>query len=168
MTATISLIAAVGQNLELGYRNDLLWHLPDDFAWFVNHTKGHPIIMGRKTMESLGKPLKNRRNLVISRQLKEVPDGYELFHSLEAALASANETEKEEIYIIGGGEIFRECINTIAQKLYITRVHGNFPNADVFFPPWHSEWHSIYFKHHPIDEKHAYTFDFIILVKKNT
>lgn len=166
MPPHISLIAAVGENLELGAENDLLWHLPDDFAWFVEQTKNHVIIMGRKTMESLGKPLKNRRNLVVSRNLKSVTDGFELFPSIEAALADAHVTETQEIFIIGGGEIYRQSMD-FADRLYITRVHGTFPKADTHFPTWDASWDIAYFRHHPIDERHAYSFDFIIL-KKST
>lgn len=165
MPPHISLIAAVGENLELGAENNLLWHLPDDFAWFVEQTKNHVIVMGRKTMESLGKPLKNRRNLVVSRTATAVPDGFELFTSIHAAMDDALKTEEQEIFIIGGGEIYNQSME-IADRLYITRVHGEFPNADTFFPAWDATWEVVYFRHHPIDEKHAYSFDFIIL-KKN-
>lgn len=162
MATHISLIAAVGENLELGADGELLWHLPDDFAWFVNHTKGHPIIMGRKTMESLGKPLKNRRNLVVSRIHKSVPEGFELYSSIPAAIDQARMTEEHEIFIIGGGEIYRQSMD-IADRLYITRVHGVFDKADTFFPAWDASWEIAYFRHHPADEKHAHDFDFIIL-----
>lgn len=166
MRPLISLIAAVGENLELGAENELLWHLPDDFAWFVQHTKGHVIIMGRKTMESLGKPLKNRRNLVVSRNLQHVADGFELFDSIDSAMESALTTESSEIFVIGGGEIYNQSID-MADRLYLTRVHARFDKADTFFPTWDAAWNIVYFRHHPVDEKHAVSFDFIILKKNN-
>jgi len=166
MPLQISLIAAVGENLELGSKNQLLWHLPDDFAWFVERTKERTLIMGRKTMESLGKPLKNRRNIVVSRTQSTVPEGFELCRSLEEALEEAKKTEALEIFIIGGGEIYRQSLD-FATRLYITRVHAEFPKADTFFPVWDASWDVTYFRHHPADVKHMYSFDFIILKKKS-
>lgn len=162
MAAIISLIAAIGRKRELGAGNDLLWHLPDDFAWFVRHTKGHPVIMGRKTMESLGKPLRNRRNLVISRSSDLHNEGFEFFHDLESALASARETESEEIFIIGGGQIYLQSMD-IADRLYITQVDAEFPKADTFFPAYGSEWKKTFSQFHDTDEKHEYTFEYQIL-----
>jgi dihydrofolate reductase len=164
MSAHISLIAAVGENLELGADNELLWQLPDDFSWFVDQTKGHTMVMGRKTMQSLGKPLKNRRNLVVSRTHKQLPAGFELFPTLHAAMEEAKKTEQDEIFIIGGGEIYKQSMH-LADRLYITRVHASFPLADTFFPAWDASWEVAYFRHHPQDELHAHSFDFIILKK---
>lgn len=165
MPPHVSLIAAVGENLELGADNGLLWHLPDDFAWFVHHTKGHPVIMGRKTMESLGKPLKNRRNLVVSRSSEPMPEGFETFGSISDAIESAKLTEAVELFIIGGGEIYKQSID-LSDRLYITRVHAAFPSADTFFPAWDASWNIAYFRHHPADEKHQFNFDFIILKRQ--
>jgi dihydrofolate reductase len=158
MAAKISLIAAVGENLELGAGNDLLWHLPDDFAWFVKHTRGHPVIMGRKTMDSLGKPLKNRRNLVVTQNAALQKEGFEIFLDLQSAIDSAAETEKEEIFIIGGGHIYRQSME-IADRLYITRVAATFPHADTFFPEIEGHWKLVFSESHDRDERHAHAFD---------
>jgi dihydrofolate reductase len=163
----ISAIAAVGKGLELGAGNDLLWHLPDDFSWFVQHTRGKPVIMGRKTMQSLGKPLKNRLNIVITRNPESVMEGFIATDSLENALQFAKSQFDDEIFIIGGGEIYKQSLDVL-DKLYITEVDGFFPGADTFFPEYDkTRWNETYREHHPIDEKHKYAFDFVILKKKH-
>jgi dihydrofolate reductase len=165
MGPKISLIAAIGQNRELGAGNELMWHLPDDFAWFVRHTKGHPVVMGRKTMESLGKPLRNRRNIVVTRNPQLTNEGFEVFPGLSEALSSARETESEEIFVIGGGQIYAQAL-PMADRLYITEVHASFPGADTFFPEYGNEWEKTFSQFHPKDEKHAQTFEYLILEKK--
>jgi dihydrofolate reductase len=161
----ISAIAAVGKGLELGAGNDLLWHLPDDFSWFVQHTRGKPVIMGRKTMQSLGKPLKNRLNIVITRNPESVQEGFYGTDSLENALEYAKSQYNDEIFIIGGGEIYKQSLDLL-DKLYITEVEGNFPEADTFFPDFDkSLWKETFREHHQVDEKHQYAFDFVILEK---
>lgn len=158
----ISLIAAAGENNELGAGNQLQWHLPDDFAWFIKHTRGHPVIMGRKTMESLGTPLKNRRNLVVTHSENELPQGFERFHTLEEALESAKTTENNEIFIIGGGQIFAISMD-IADRIYLTRIHSAFPGADTFFPETGNQWVTVFSEQHGVDERHQYSFEFQIL-----
>lgn len=163
----ISAIAAVGKGLELGAGNDLLWHLPDDFSWFVQHTRGKPVIMGRKTMQSLGKPLKNRLNIVITRNPENVIDGFYAVDSLEKSLEYAKSQHDGEIFIIGGGEIYKQSL-AMLDKLYITEVDGHFPGADTFFPVYEKIlWNEVFREHHSIDEKHKYAFDFVILERKN-
>ena len=163
----ISAIAAVGKGLELGAGNDLLWHLPDDFSWFVQHTRGKPVIMGRKTMQSLGKPLKNRLNIVITRNPEYVIEGFYAVDSLEKALEYAKSQYDDEIFVIGGGEIYKQSL-TLLDKLYITEVDGSFPGADTFFPEYDKTlWNEVFREHHPTDEKHNYAFDFVILERKN-
>lgn len=160
MAALISLIAAVGEHLELGAKNDLLWHLPDDFRWFVNKTKGHTVVMGRKTMESLGKPLKNRRNIAITSNPTAMLEEFDLAPSLDMALNMARESEAEEIFIIGGGQIYKQSME-IADRLYITRVHGVFPDADTWFPAIGNDWQVVQSTPHGVDEKHAFAFEFL-------
>ena len=174
------MIAAVGENLELGAGNELLWHLPDDFAWFIKHTKGKPVIMGRKTMESLGKPLKGRTNIVLTSKDQVIP-GFERVENWEQALAMATEAIEnkrlsqiasgedatalapEEIMIIGGGEIYKQAI-PFADRLYVTQVRADFPLADTYFPSWDADrWREIYREGHGVDDKHPYVFDFLIL-----
>lgn len=164
MATAISMIAAVGEHLELGAGNDLMWHLPDDFRWFVNHTKGHPVIMGRKTMESLGKPLKNRTNIVISRNADSIQEGFEYAPSLDVAIERALALDAQEIFIIGGGQIYAETM-PLATRLYITRVKSTFPQADTFFPAIDTGWQVVFQELHEIDEKHAHAFEFLILEK---
>lgn len=164
MATAISMIAAVGEHLELGAGNDLMWHLPDDFRWFVNHTKGHPVIMGRKTMESLGKPLKNRTNIVISRNADSIQEGFEYAPSLDVAIERALALDAHEIFIIGGGQIYAEAM-PLATRLYITRVKSIFPQADTFFPAIDTSWKQVFQELHEKDEKHAHAFEFLIFEK---
>lgn len=129
----ISILVAVGQNGEIGKDNQLLWQLSDDLKLFKKRTLGHVIIMGRKTYASIGKPLPGRVNIVISKNKNLAIEGCIVMHSLEEALKSAEEkTDKEEIFIIGGQQIF-ELSTPIATRLYLTEVHASFPDADTFF-----------------------------------
>ena len=174
----ISMIAAVGENLELGAGNALLWHLPDDFSWFIKHTKGKALIMGRKTMESLGKPLKNRTNIVLTSGTEVLP-GFELASHWEQALEMAEKAldlkwanalemgeslpEEKEIMIIGGGEIYKQALS-FADRIYVTRVQAKFENADTFFPSWDDAvWNEVFNEAHEVDERHQFGFDFKIL-----
>jgi len=160
----VAAIAAMGNNRELGAQNQLLWHLPDDFAWFVKYTRGHPVIMGRKTMESLGKPLKNRLNIVISRNKESVTEGFHHAESLEKAVEMAKQHDLEEIFIIGGGEIYKQALPWL-DRLYLTLVNADFPESDTFFPDYGGGWLETFREHHTADEKHRYAFDFLILNK---
>lgn len=166
------MIAAVGKNLELGVSNALMWHLPDDFAWFIKHTKGKPVIMGRKTMESLGKPLKNRTNIVLTSQAHVLP-GFELSQNWEQALALAHvaiesqpSTVPAEIMIIGGGEIYKQALG-FSNRMYLTKVDASFDQADTFYPMWTDEnWKLDHCEHHSSDERHAFAFDLCIFNRK--
>lgn len=129
----ISIIAAIGQNRELGKDNKLLWHLPEDLARFKKITTGHPVIIGRKTFESLGRPLPERLNIVITRDKNYRPQGVITANSLEEALEAAQKKDNN-IFIIGGGQLYQQTIN-IADKLYLTVVEGQF-EADTFFPDY--------------------------------
>lgn len=160
-----TIIAAIGNNLELGANNDLLWHLPVDFKWFISNTKGKPVIMGRKTMESLGKPLKNRLNIVISRSQIETIEGFHLVHSLDDAISLASENATEELMIIGGAQIYSQLIDS-CDRLIITHVHADFNNADTFFPQISNlKWKCIFSEEHFKDETHSYDFTFCIYEK---
>ncbi len=129
----VTLIAAIGKNNELGSNNKLLWHIPEDFQWFKAKTMGKTMIMGRNTMDSLGKPLKNRENWVLTRDLSRVNEGFEGFTTWEAVFDKAAEIQLNELMVIGGAEIYRHPID-FADELIITHVHSEFPEADVFFP----------------------------------
>jgi len=159
----VSIIVAVAQNQAIGKNNDLLWHLPVDMAFFKEKTKGHCIITGRKNYESIPakfRPLPNRTNIVITRQTDYNGAGAVVVSSLEDALAFAKTTQDEEIFIIGGGEIYRQAL-PLVDTIYLTRVHHSF-DGDTFFPELQpSEWVETSKAHHPIDEKHAFAFDFL-------
>ncbi len=130
----ISLIAAIGKNNELGKGNDLLWKLPADMKHFIKHTSGHPIIMGRKTFESLPGVLPKRMNIVITRDKSYTAPGIEVVNSLEEAINLAKGAAgSDEIFIIGGAEIFKQSMN-VADRLYITHIDAEDSGADTFFP----------------------------------
>ena len=160
----LSIIVAVGKNNEIGEGNRLLWHLPAELKHFKEITTGHTIIMGRKTFESLPKgPLPNRRNIVISRNPELKIGGAEVYSSLELALLKT--INDDEVFIIGGAQIYRQTFPD-ADKLYLTKVHAEFPQADTFFPEInYAEWKEISRETFPADEKNIYGFSFIELVR---
>lgn len=158
----ISIIAAIGNNNELGNNNDLLWHLPNDLKHFKALTSGRTIIMGRKTWESLPfRPLPNRRNIVITRDTNAQFECAEVFPSIESAL---NSTSNEEVFIIGGGQIYAQAL-PFADRLYITHVDGTF-DANVFFPEINTTvWKQVSKEAHSSDEKHPYLYAFAVWEK---
>jgi len=154
----IILIAAVSKKNEIGKNNQLLWHLPDDFKRFKTLTTGHYIIMGRKTFESFPKPLPNRTHIIITRQKNYAVENCIVVPSLEEALKVC--PKNEDIYIIGGGEIYKQSID-FADKLEITLVDNDF-EADTFFPEIDkNKWKLDFEEFHPKDEKHLYDFTFL-------
>lgn len=128
----ISIIAAIGKNCELGQKNALLWDMPADMKHFRETTRGHTVIMGEKTFESIGRPLPNRRNIVVTRDQNWRAEGVEISHSLEDTLNSFKNSS-EEVFVIGGGQIYKQSMEH-AGRLYITHVNASFPDADTFFP----------------------------------
>jgi dihydrofolate reductase len=159
----ITIIAAIAENNALGKDNQLLWHLPDDFKRFKNITTGHYIIMGRKTFESFPKPLPNRTHVIISRQKNYSQLNCIVVTSLQKAIEAC--PKNEEVFIIGGGEIYNQSI-AIADKLDITRVNHSF-EADTFFPEIDmSKWKLIFNEFHPKDEKHKFDFTFETYTRK--
>lgn len=156
----ISGIAAIGKNRELGSKNKLLWHIPGELKRFKKITMGHPIIMGRRTYDSIGKPLPGRLNIVISHsndnEQEKIYSNIIFATSLEDALKKAKQKEKHEIFIIGGGQIFKEAMPSI-QRLYLTIVDSSFSSADVFFPDY-SDFTEIIGKEDFESEKYKYTF----------
>ncbi|MFZ9970254.1 MAG: dihydrofolate reductase [Bacteroidia bacterium] len=156
----IALIAACGRQRELGAGNALLWHLPDDFQWFIRHTKGKSIVMGRKTMESLGRPLKNRRNLVLTRSQEPLPEGFESMPNWEAVWQAV--ADEPELMVIGGAEIYAQSLPW-ADAVYLTEVQGDFPHADAFFPAMpEAQWNCVSREPHSRDERHAFAFDLCV------
>jgi dihydrofolate reductase len=158
MSRKITLIAAAGENNELGKNNDLLWHLPNDFKRFKALTTGHYIIMGRKTFESFPKPLPNRTHVIITRSKNyQAPEGCIVVDSLESAFENC--PNDETIFIIGGGEIYKQSLSN-ANCIELTRVHATF-EADTFFPEINAkEWNLDFEEFHEKDEKHLYAFTF--------
>jgi len=155
----ISLIAAIGKNNELGKNNTLLWHLPADMKHFRETTSGRSVIMGRKTFESIGKPLPNRKNIVITRDQNYKKEGIEVVHSLEEAIEKTK--EEKESFVIGGAEIYKQVF-PIADKLYITHIEAEDKEADAFFP----EIIPIVFletsrEEHKKDYKNPYDYSFV-------
>ena len=151
------LIAAVAENYALGKNNDLLWHLPLDFKRFKEITSGHYIIMGRKTFESFPRPLPNRTHVIITRQKDFKNEGCVVAQDLEKAIAIC--PKNEDLFIIGGGEIYAQSIH-LADQLDITRVHHSF-DADVYFPEIDPEvWELTSETFNPKDEKHLFDYTF--------
>lgn len=157
----VSFIVAASENDGIGINNQLPWHLPEDLKFFKRTTLGKPVIMGRKTYESLGRPLPGRLNIVLSKNADlQLPDGVLLMHDIADAIALLNEQQTEEAFIIGGGNIFRKTLE-FADRIYLTRVHTTLEEADVFFPHLdHSHWHLAWEEAHGADEKHAFAYTF--------
>ncbi len=152
----INIIVAIAQNGVIGGDNSLLWHISEDLKNFKRITSGHPVIMGRKTYESMGRALPNRRNIVISRQDLTI-EGCEVVHSLDEALAMF--TAEQQIFIIGGSQIYAEAL-PLADKLYITRVGKDYA-GDVSFPEYNTQdWELTHSEHFERGEKYEYPFTF--------
>jgi dihydrofolate reductase len=159
----ISLIAAMGKDRELGFGNKLPWHLPDDLKRFKALTKGHAVVMGRKTYESIGMPLPERKNIIVTRDINYSAPGCLVVHSIEEALSAAG--DDKEIFIIGGGEIYALAL-PLANKMYLTFVDVKI-KANVFFPDFdESEWRVTKTESHERDLKHEYPFVFKIFERK--
>lgn len=131
----ISIIAAVGRNLELGRGNDLIWHFKEDMKFFKETTMGSSVIMGRKTFESLPKALPGRKNIVITNNNSYSAEGAVTVHSVDEALKSA---DSQEVFVIGGGKIY-ELLLPVADKLYLTEIEAECPDADTYFPSFNKE-----------------------------
>jgi len=158
----ISAIAAIGQNRELGKNGKIPWHIPEDFAYFKKITSGHPVIMGRKTFESIGKPLSDRTNIIVTRNTDFKAAGCIVVDSIEKAIEEAGKhpafsagKDQEEIFVIGGGEIYKQAMPYI-DKLYLTVVKGSF-EADTFFPDY-SEFDKVLKREDMDNGKHQFSF----------
>lgn len=158
---TISLVVAVSSNNAIGLKGKLLWHLPADLKHFKNVTWGMPVIMGRKTYDSLGKALPGRKNIVITRQKDWKADGVMAVQRIYDSLFVANETDAGEVMVIGGGEIYKAFFER-AQRIYLTRVEAT-PEADSFFPEIDpAQWRLVSQKDNEADEKNMYNYSFQI------
>ncbi len=165
---TISLIAALSQNLIIGKNNDLPWHLPDDMKYFMQTTRGHHVIMGRKNYDSIPKkfrPLPDRINMVVTRQKNFSASGCLVFHDIDSAIDFAKESGETELFIIGGAEIYTICL-PLAQRLYLTEINASI-EGDTYFPSFSKEeWKEISRIKHSADEKHKYSFNYVIYERK--
>jgi dihydrofolate reductase len=161
---TISLVVAASENNAIGKDNKLLWHLPKDMKFFKNTTWGMPVIMGRKTFESLKKALPGRINIVITRQHDLNAADIVIAKDLNEALTKADETNCKEVFVIGGGEIFKQYIK-VADKIYLTRVYTNI-DGDTFFEELdESKWKLVSNEDITKDDKHKYDFSFQVWEK---
>jgi dihydrofolate reductase len=156
----VSIVVAAAENGVIGSANQLPWRLPDDMKWFRSLTLGKPVVMGRRTFESMGRPLRDRTNIVVSRQPGLHLDGCIVVDSLSAAFDAA--ASAPEIMVIGGAEIYRQVLASTT-TVYLTRVHARV-EGDVHFPELAAgEWVEAQSQYHPADERHAYAFSFVTL-----
>jgi dihydrofolate reductase len=160
----LSIIVAMDNNHLIGKDNGLPWHLPADLAFFKKVTTGHSIVMGRKTYDSIGRPLPNRRNLVITRDTDVSIEGCEVFNSIDSALQSAK--EEDEVLVIGGANLCKQVLGHV-DRLYITHIEGVF-EGDTYFPDYdEGGWREISCESHTPDEKNPYHYHFKILERKS-
>lgn len=160
---SLIIVVAADENNAIGKDNRLMWHLPADLKRFKEITYGHPILMGRKTFDSIGKPLPGRTSIVISRQTTEIP-GCICVKSIEEAILAI--PPDEDAYFIGGAEIFKQVFHK-ADEIFFTRVHHTF-EGDTFFPKiLPDEWETVSEQHFEPDEKNLYPYSFIKFLKKN-
>jgi dihydrofolate reductase len=162
----IVLVAALDRNHAIGKGNDLPWRLPDDLKRFKALTLGKPVLMGRKTAQSLGRALPGRTNLVLTRSGQMPFDGMRALGSIEDAMQVARDESATELCVIGGGEIYALTL-AIADQLHLTHVDTAVENADAFFPTFDaSAWKAVSRQAHAADERHAFAFEFVGYVRK--
>jgi dihydrofolate reductase len=157
---TISLICATSQNGVIGLNNQLPWRLPADLAHFKKVTMGHHILMGRKTYESIGRPLPGRTNVVITRQKDFQAEGCLMAHSVEQAMALCH--KDDEVFVIGGAEIYQQTL-PVADKIYLTIIHQDFEGETFLFDLDPSVWQETSREDFEMDEKNQYPYSFLIL-----
>jgi dihydrofolate reductase len=156
----ISFVVAMDENRAIGKDNDLPWYLPNDLKHFKKTTMGKPIVMGRKTYESIGKPLPGRENIVVTRDQSYEAEGTTIVHSVDEVL----QLNAEEICVIGGSEIFKQFL-PVADRLYITEIHHTF-DADTYFPELSAdEWKEVSRTEGIVDEKNKYPHEFVVYEK---
>jgi len=159
----ITLIVAASTNNAIGKNNKMLWHLPDDFKYFKKNTIEHSVVMGRKTFESIGKPLHERRNIVLTRNQDWQAEDVDSANALEEVLTYCR--DERQIFIIGGADIYKQFL-PLATRVLLTRVHAEL-DGDAFFPELiEQQWTLTSKEEHPKDEKHAYDFTFEVWDRK--
>lgn len=164
----LSVIVAMAHNRVIGLNNQMPWHLPADLAWFKKNTLNKPVIMGRKTFESIGRPLPNRHNIVISRQIEPSDNkisNVSWVKSIDEAISLAQAQQPDEVFILGGGNIYQQVLPLI-DRLYLTHIDAEL-QGDTYFPDYLPEqWQVIYQQDHQADEKNSYPYQFKILQRK--
>ncbi len=161
MSVALILIAALDRNRAIGRGNAMPWHLPDDLKRFKALTLGKPVLMGRKTAESLGRALPRRRNLVLTRGTRVPFDGMEAVTSIDDALALAAAEGSDQLCVIGGGELYALTL-PMATRLHLTHVDTVVDGCDVFFPSFEAEqWRVVAREAHAADDRHAFAFEFV-------
>lgn len=159
----LSAIVAMAENRVIGKNNQLPWRLPADLKHFKALTTGHPILMGRKTYESIGKPLPHRTNIILTRDASYQAPGCQVVTTIKAAIAQATAEGHSEIFIIGGAEIYRQLLPDI-ERIYLTIVHETF-EGDAFFPELPAAWREIKREEHTKDADNPYDYTFLTLEK---
>ena len=162
----ISLVVAASENNAIGRDNKLLWHLPNDLKFFKNITWAMPVVMGRKTFESINKkPLKGRMNIILTRQKHFTAEGFIVVNDLDDTAFIAQKHDYKELMVLGGGEIYKQSIH-LADKIELTRVHTTC-DADAFFPEINlAEWKVVKEEYHPKNEKHLLDFTYLTFEKR--
>lgn len=161
----IAIVVAVAENNVIGKDNQLIWHLPADLRFFKNLTMGHPILMGRKTYESIGKPLPGRTTVIITRQQDFEAPGCIVVNSIDDAIEEA-QTINQDVYVIGGAEIYRQALPK-TDTIYLTRMHHTF-DGDTYFPELNeADWEVTSEERYEPDEKNKYSYSFITLQRKS-
>ena len=168
----LSLIVATAQNNAIGRNNELLWHISEDLKYFKSTTTGHPVIMGRKTYESIGRPLPGRRNIVITRGTIEAPQiknpqttSFEVSNNLNEVISLAKNSENE-FFVMGGGELYKQTFSS-ADRLYITKIYAEAEGADTFFPVVdEAEWKVVKESERLTDEENGIEIQFIVYEKR--
>ncbi len=162
----LSLIVAMDKNRLIGADNRLPWRLPDDMAWFKEKTMGKPVIMGRKTYQSIPKrfrPLPGRHNIVVTRNRDFTSPGCTVVYSIDAAIAAAGDVD--EVVIVGGAQLYEQCLSQVT-RIYLTLIDAEF-DGDAYFPEIDpADWREIYCREHTADERHAYAFTWLIWERK--
>ncbi len=161
----ISLIVVADQNNAIGLGNQLLCHLPADLKYFKALTTGHCILMGRKTYESIGRPLPNRTNMIVTRNRAFAAEGCVVVNTVEAGVSEAQKLNETELFAIGGAELYRQIIGH-ASRIYLTRIQHAFAEADTYFPSIDSDWKLTASEPHLADEKNLFDYTFEVWDRK--
>lgn len=168
----LSLIVATAQNNAIGRNNELLWHISEDLKYFKSTTTGHPVIMGRKTYESIGRPLPGRRNIVVTRGTIAMPQvknpqttSFEVSNNLDKVISLAKNSENE-FFVMGGGELYKQTFSC-ADRLYITKIYAEAEGADTFFPVVdEAGWKVVKESERLVDEENGIEFQFVVYEKR--